>query len=839
VVEGWRSRDARVALAIAVLAAVHCGCAGGGARSGGGDSAPIRLADVFSTATVEGSPDEVAPLPRTEWVWSAAEGSGAATAGWRSLAGIANLRVEDGALRGTTQMPSPILGLDWSPPADLINDRIHSIEIRLRASGGTRVSFRIESAEQVFLPALLGPNPFSFPFTSPIVPGEEVKLYTLRPVVPMPLAGIRHLLVRPVDAAGVDFAIESLRVVLEREHLASIPAGLSWQGLQGQYRETLVARSPETLRFDVTLPANPYLELAVGTLTARPVTFEIAVGDGANGDGRRVRRTVTAPQRWDEVRVDLSDLGGRATQVALHVEAAEPGAIGLWGSPVVRSRVAGGKAPARPQGVVVVIIDTLRRDHLATWGYDRDTAPYLSSLAAEGAVADDAISQASWTKVSVPSILTSLYPTSHTVKDFGDLLPASAETLAEVFRKAGYATLGFSAIPFTGKMTNLHQGYEQFREVALDFSSSTANTIPNDKAARRYVDELLPWIERHREVPFFAMLHVEDPHNPYIAPESTATLWGKPGDAERYEQLLAQARPKVRHPFMQAMGMTTRAELEAAGVDAVELLRYERDAYDELIRSTDDEMKRLVERFDELGLRDRVLLAFTSDHGTELLDHGEHFHGHTVYGEINRVPMFFWGPSYVPGGVRIPVTVQNLDFMPTVLDLAGLDRPEAAQGQSLRPWFDAGGQESAAASKGWKRAPAITEKFSAGGRDPGTWESWAIVSDGWKLIHNVPPPPPAGAAPGGPPPGATPGLGPPGFGPPKPPPPEYELYDHVKDPLNHHDVAAEHPEKVKELSAQLARWLEQAKSQRLKSDTDLAAQASPEELERLRALGYL
>ena len=274
-------------------------------------------------------------------------------------------------------------------------------------------------------------------------------------------------------------------------------------------------------------------------------------------------------------------------------------------------------------------------------------------------------------------------------------------------------------------------------------------------------------------------------------------------------------------------------------------MRYEHDAYDALIRSTDVEIARVVERLDQLGLRDRVLLAFTSDHGTEFLDHGNHFHGHTVYGELNRVPMFFWGPSYVPAGVRIPTTVQNLDFMPTVLDLAGLEIPEAAQGQSLRPWFDAKGEESGAAAKGWRRAPAITEEGYVAARDPFGADSNSIVADGWKLIHNVFHPPPAappGGPPGGGPPGGAPFGAPPGRGPaspPPPPPPEYELYDHAKDPLNLRNVAADHPDKVKELAEQLARWREKAQSQRLKSDADLAAQASPEELERLRALGYL
>ena len=109
--------------------------------------------------------------------------------------------------------------------------------------------------------------------------------------------------------------------------------------------------------------------------------------------------------------------------------------------------------------------------------------------------------------------------------------------------------------------------------------------------------------------------------------------------------------------------------------------------------------------------------------------------------------------------------------------------------------------------------PAITEKaFVAAREQDGGYASYSIIDEGWKLIHNIDP---------------TPGV------------PELELYDHVKDPLNLTNVAAEHPDKVKELAEQLERWRQMAESQRLESDADMAAQASPEELERLRALGYL
>ena len=82
-------------------------------------------------------------------------------------------------------MPAPVLALDWVPPAEIADDKVHSIELRLQAAGGGRASFGTNSAEEIAVGPLLAPNPFAFLFTSPIVPGDEVKVYTLRPVTPI------------------------------------------------------------------------------------------------------------------------------------------------------------------------------------------------------------------------------------------------------------------------------------------------------------------------------------------------------------------------------------------------------------------------------------------------------------------------------------------------------------------------------------------------------------------------------------------------------------------------------------------------------------------------------
>src|SRR6185295_7653379 len=138
---------------------------------------------------------------------------------------------------------------------------------------------------------------------------------------------------------------------------------------------------------------------------------------------------------------------GREVTLSLGLAADLAGALGLWGAPVIRNAPAadgGGKTPVR--GVILVWADTLRRDHLDAYGYSRPTAPTVRGLAEQGVRFTDCVAQATWTKVSGPSIFTSLYPTTHGVSDIPDRLPASATTLTEVFREGGWATFGLGSI---------------------------------------------------------------------------------------------------------------------------------------------------------------------------------------------------------------------------------------------------------------------------------------------------------------------------------------------------------------------------------------------------------
>ena len=818
-----------------------------GASCGGApEPVALRLLDLFDAATIEQTV-EVDPVEPTEWRFDG-EGTIAApeppeddeeaedfedrtaTVGWAAYHDVEGLEIRDGRLVGTAgELPL----LHAARPEELDeSDLLHAVEITMSVSAGTRVGVTFNGAreldeERVLRGIRRAPTPALF---AELEPGDDVQTYTLQDVArSFSIAGIRHLLIQPTDEEGATFEIESVRLIPLTEHLRSVASGPGWQGLSEVYRETIVSRSPERIAIDLNLPDRPWLDIAVGTIEASPVTFNVAI------DGTGIwRRTVTLPGRWETRRLDLGDQAGRTVTLELSLDGPEDGLLGFWGTPVVRN---GGAPPARsvddpsaarmaladggsaaPRGVIVFLGDTLRRDHLDAYGYERETAPVLSRLASEGVLFRDAISQATWTKVSVPSILTSLYPATTGVVAIPDRVPSAATTLAEAFRSAGYATFQTSSVQFTGKLSNLHQGVEVLHERASVDNDDLGHS--GAKTARTFVDRFLAWLDDHHDVPFYAFIHVFDPHSPFEPYPPYDLTWASPTGKEEHEARIEQVAEAFGDDIRIGDGnrvgperFPNREDLEGAGIDPDVHVAHELDWYDGSIRGMDAEIARLMEGLDERRVAGDTLLAFISDHGEEFLEHGWHWHGNTVYGEILNVPLMLRWEGVLPGGVVVDETVESIDLMPTLLELSGIAAPEEAQGRSLLPLVVSRDDPEAL---GWVRRPAFSERKRMPSREersnPEDVDQYSVVWDGWKLVRNVDPPEGRG---------------------------EYELYSHDADPINLHDVSADHPEIVEQLKEQLAARLRYAEARKLASDEDAADDLSPQELQRLRRLGYI
>jgi arylsulfatase A-like enzyme len=781
----------------------------------------VRLVDEFDESMVQGSADLPEP-ERVEWRFDG-EGTiepedGGATVGWTTINDVEGLAVRDGNLVGTAGERPILLATRTDDMDD--DDLMWGIEVRIRVSAGTEIGLRVNGAAEVTDEVrtnqrdaiLRQPRP---QLRAELTPGDEFVTYLLREAgASIRISGVRNLFLEPTDSAGAEFAIESVRIIPLKEHLATIPAGPGWQGLSEIYRETIVARSPERVVAEVQLPDQPWLDLAIGTIEDGPVTFRVTINANGNEESL-LRRTVTTPDRWDPMRLDLARFAGQRVTLSFGLDADEPGKLGYWGGPVIRSSGAmqAGAEPTddrialadggakRPKAVILYIGDTLRRDHLSMYGYERDTSPMLQNIADGGVVFADNIAQGSWTKVSVPSILTSLYPTSHGIIDQPDRLPSSVTTLSEAFRDAGYATWQSSSVPFTGRLTNLHQGVDVLHERGsigeLDHSPA--------KTSRTFVDRLLEWASTHADVPFFALMHTFDPHSPFEPYAPYDVMWSTEDGKAEFER-----GQELWQGFFD--DLPTQAQIDSTDIDQDLFIRHEKDWYDGSIRAMDQEIARMFEGLEELGIgADEILFIFMSDHGEEFLEHGHHFHGNNAYGEMMNVPLIMRWSGVLPAGLRIERTTESVDLYPTILELAGLRPVEQAQGQSLIPLMldpDAesgfGATRRAAFSERVK-PPSITAMGLA-------YDQYAIILDGWKLVRNENQPDDI---------------------------PEYELYNHLEDPINMHDVAADHPEIVERLKAELDTWRQYAIDLKPPPDSETTQGLSPEEIARLRSLGYI
>jgi arylsulfatase A-like enzyme len=798
------SRSGRASLAALIAIAATAGGHSSCARSRGDGASAIRLVDLVTAQSITGGSTDTRKLPRTEF----------AADQWKAGTGVTGLAVRDGRLVGRTSDPFPVIYITRTSGFDN-PDIVHAVEVRMKVSAGETVSAQTARAEKLNIAEQIG---FAkglgggFGMRAALTPGDAMQTYTLTPMLHVAGTSTQHVMLRPTDVAGATFEIESVRLVFRKEHLATIASGVAWQGLKEIYRESLAARAPEHIEVPIAMPERPWLDLAVGTLEDAPVAFKVSIREGSNDAATVLDHTVTTPHRWEPAAIDLARWAGRQVTLVLSLSAREPGTLGFWGAPVVRTRLparASGDTARRPRGVILIQADTLRRDHLDAYGYSRPTAPTITRLAAQGALFRNYTVQATWTKVSTPSLMTSLYPTSHGVVNFSDHLPAAAHTLAESYRAAGYATMSLASVMFTGQFTNLHQGFEELHE---DGSFSEQGS---SKTAREYVDRLAEWLGRHRDTPFFAFLHVFDPHDPFEPRRPYNAMWADPAKKEEHEHQLAEVRKVIKEPLLRVFGMPTREELVKAGFDADAFVGYDRDWYDGSIRGMDVEIARLVQTLTRLGLAEDTLIVFLSDHGEEFLEHGRMFHGQSVYGELTQVPLVMHWPAGLAKGRVVEDVVQSIDVMPTLLELSGIAPPEGLQGQSFVPLLR--DPEDEAQPRRWQRRPAVTAKAitdpnKGAAPPPHDTESFAITDGQWKLVRHT----------------VRAGTG-----------PEFELYDFAKDPLNQTDVAAQHPDVVARLTKALDGWKQMAEAARLKPDSESTKNLTPEQLQRLRSLGYV
>jgi choline-sulfatase len=447
----------------------------------------------------------------------------------------------------------------------------------------------------------------------------------------------------------------------------------------------------------------------------------------------------------------------------------------------------GERAGSGKLNVLLVVLDTTRARDLGCYGNSRGLTPSLDELAAEGARFAAASAHAPWTLPSTASLLTSQLPEVHGA---GGSLDLSA--LAE----GGQPRVDFHALPDTAETlaeTLQGAGWATAAVVNVDFldepfglsqgvadldaSWSESNLEVRDAAAT--TEAALAWLDaRPAGAPFFLLAHYFDPHAVYSPPP-------------RYRRQFAGPLDRDSAGFV----FGTREQMLLLRAGKLELpdglLERAKGLYDAELAFLDAELGRLFDGLEERGLARETLVVVTADHGEEFGEHGGFEHGHTLFQELLHVPLLMRLPGLIPAGEVVAPQVGLIDVAPTICDLAGVEVPRSFNGRSLRSVL-AGEPVSASPvlAHGNFWGPALT--------------SWS--SGRWKLV-----------------------LTPEGRG------QRAQLYDLESDPREERDLAQELPDRVAELRGELERALAEGAG----PGTGTAVQLTPEERQRLEALGYL
>lgn len=360
--------------------------------------------------------------------------------------------------------------------------------------------------------------------------------------------------------------------------------------------------------------------------------------------------------------------------ILLLVTLAVLGAPFVYRPPEHPDRAAGGKPdPTLPPCVLLLSVDTLRADMVPPFDDPSrrpavaagTSTPALEALARDSVVFLNARAPAPWTKPSTASMLTGLSPWVHGTGTLRGVLPPEVETLAERLRSAGYLTAGIGRNTFLRDAFNFDQGFDEYfffprGNAGILGARLLQRLVPKRFATEPSTTELtnfaVRWLRENHQERFFLWLHYFDPHGPFAPPT-------------RY----------LPHETAAARIGTTFGDTPAIRtgelVPNLEEREWIRELYRSEVRYVSDNVGRVMETLEDFGLYDSCLIAFTSDHGEELWEHGGFEHGHTLYDEVLRVPLFLKLPGKSKTHQVLETAVSTESLTPTVLDLLGLTHP--------------------------------------------------------------------------------------------------------------------------------------------------------------------
>ena len=362
------------------------------------------------------------------------------------------------------------------------------------------------------------------------------------------------------------------------------------------------------------------------------------------------------PFRFDRARRPERALALAALLIAL----AWPGGVGAADQPEV---------PDPRWSVFLITVDCMRPDHMSLYGYERETTPRLAAFAEDAMVFGKAFTTTAWTSPGIVSLLTGYYPPVHGQNSRFSFYDTEMASALRVLAAEGYDVYGSHVHGPT--MANL--GFQD---------SVDANVKKGQEPLESFASRRQP-----KDGPFFVWVHIKDTHLPYAPSEANANRWIDTSRASQGVEAVRNWRVVLRPENVDAPfshpGKVVFTEDDVPVVRAL---------YDGVMADVDERLGRVFDQLTQSGLMERTVIIISADHGEELLEHGWVGHASTsydakLYEELTHVPLIIRLPDGSRAG-RYDALVQNVDVMPTVLDILEIDQyrvSPAMQGRSLLP----------------------------------------------------------------------------------------------------------------------------------------------------------
>ncbi|MDZ4857720.1 MAG: sulfatase [Candidatus Hydrogenedentes bacterium] len=447
---------------------------------------------------------------------------------------------------------------------------------------------------------------------------------------------------------------------------------------EGPARTTLNNLTMESLDLDraewmITVPESAMFEAHAGMIVPgdtipenASAKFSVTLSQPEGAPIALIQSTITHEDSgWTELNADLGAYAGQ--DITLVLEATAPrDVVSIWGNPMITSRARRASTP-----VVLISCDTTRADHLGCYGYSRDTSPNIDAFSREAVLFENAFTPETWTLTAHTSMLTGLYPTHHRVTSTTNLAEEIV-TLPEALRDAGYATAAF---------TGYRIWLQPHRGLAHGFDKYSTPAITRDLFTT--LEAVNPWLDKHAHAPFFLFFHNYDHHSkfresecdgcdyPYYPPRSEFLKFSN--EMPEPLSLRAPGRPQGTDLLF--------AVLEGRETLTPDEIEYAIALYDDSMRGVDHGVGELLDKLRALGVYDDAIIVITADHGEQFGENGEFLHEH-VYEASAQVPLLVRFPKGAHGGTRVPAMTGLIDIMPTILEVAMLETPDA-DGQSL------------------------------------------------------------------------------------------------------------------------------------------------------------